>query len=291
VTGPAAAPHWTEVDWRPYLHDVVCNGSTVRYLDIGDGPAILLVHGLAGTWRTWVRNLTALAESHRVIAVDLPGFGRSEPLHGSVMLGRLSDALAAVLEVLEIPYAVVVGHSMGGLVAERLALDHADRVRGLALICTGGVRFPPGVRAAFVSVLVGANLLFRSELRRALLFRLPYVEHAITRGFVGDPGSLTPELSRELMRGLGTAGYLPCLIAGTAEDFASELPLISCPTVIVAGGRDRLAPDGFAQRLAELIPHGELRVWDDVGHSPMLEQPERFNLVVIELADAERSGP
>ena len=71
---------WTEVDWPEHVHDVSVLGSTTRYVDYGEGPPLLLIHGMAGSWQSWLANIPALGRHHRVITVDLPGFGGSEPL-------------------------------------------------------------------------------------------------------------------------------------------------------------------------------------------------------------------
>jgi pimeloyl-ACP methyl ester carboxylesterase len=284
ATGAFPASDWTDVDWRPYLHDALSQGGAIRYLDIGQGPSVLLVHGLGATWRTWVRNIEPLAANHRVIAVDLPGFGRSERLDGRVGMNRLGDALADLLDWLDISAATVIGHSMGGLVVERLALDHARRVSALGLVCTGGIPFSAVTRALFVSSMLGVNLLLRDRFRRSVVLGIPPVRDLMIRGLVADPRSLTPALANELFRGVGSPGYGSSLVAGTGEDFRAELSSISCPTVVLAGGRDRLAPKSFAVELSDRIPGGRLEIWDDVGHCPMLEQPERFNELVSGLA-------
>src|SRR5262249_33202969 len=132
-------PHWTGIDWRPFVKNVLVNDMRIRYLDYGSGPPLVLLHGMAASWQWWLENIPTLAARHRIIAVDLPGFGHSEPLAPPAEMASHARTVIDLLCQLDVRSATIVGHSMGGLVA--LAMATADRklVRDLVLVGAGGV--------------------------------------------------------------------------------------------------------------------------------------------------------
>src|SRR5690349_15336436 len=111
----------------------------VRYVDSGDGPALVLLHGLGGTWRNWLPNIPALAAHHRVIAPDLPGSGASDRYGGPVTIERYTDTIIELLDALGIEQATFAGNSMGGLLTIETAVRHPDRVSAAVLVASGGI--------------------------------------------------------------------------------------------------------------------------------------------------------
>src|SRR4051794_36077717 len=114
--GPDRDAEWRRIDWREHLHWVVVNGDPVNYVEIGSGPPLLFVHGLSGSWQNWLETIPHFARTHRVVALDLPGFGESPMPAERISIpgyGRLVDAFcdAAGME-----RGAVVGNSMGGFI-------------------------------------------------------------------------------------------------------------------------------------------------------------------------------
>jgi len=124
-------------DPTAYLRTVEVLGADVHHLDLPgptpDAPVVLLVHGLGGRWQHWAENLAGLAEHARVVALDLPGFGRSSPPRGGYAVDGFADVVAALARELALPPVTVVGHSLGALVALRLAQRHPDLVSSVVL--------------------------------------------------------------------------------------------------------------------------------------------------------------
>ena len=121
---------------------VEAGGRAIRYLEAGtqhQGRPVVLIHGFGGDLNNWLFTQPSLAETHRVIALDLPGHGGSSKDVGSGDLATLSRTLSAFLDVLDIPKAHLVGHSLGGAVALRIALEHPARIASLSLICPAGL--------------------------------------------------------------------------------------------------------------------------------------------------------
>ncbi|MFE3731866.1 alpha/beta fold hydrolase, partial [Nocardia sp. NPDC059154] len=204
---PRAGSPWMEVDWSLYAHDAEIRGRKMRYVDVGVGSPLLLVHGLGGSWQTWLENLPALSSRHRVIAVDLPGFGRSEPLTKPLTIDAFVESLTTLLDELGIKRAVVLGHSMGGLVSMRLAMTHPDRVRRLILLSSGGVRLG-NTRLAMVSRGFAAfNAVLALPGMPGFVARSAMARHLLLGGLMADPDSLTPQLAAEVIPAMRAPGF------------------------------------------------------------------------------------
>src|SRR5687768_3153915 len=119
AVAPLDIASWQDRDWSPYIHDAAVAGKRLRYLDMGEGAPLVLVHGTGGAWQSWLLNIVALAEHHRVIAVDLPGFGRSEAVPAAPNMSAYAASIAALLEQLGLERVSILGHSLGGIVAMR----------------------------------------------------------------------------------------------------------------------------------------------------------------------------
>jgi pimeloyl-ACP methyl ester carboxylesterase len=292
MRAPELAPAWTGAQWASHVHDATLAGGRVRYLDIGEGPVLLLVHGLGASWQAWYANIPALAERHRVLAVDLPGFGHSEPVSAPGDMRSYADALASLLELLDVARAVVVGHSLGGLIVQRLAIRHPGRVAGIVLVATSSGSIDPRRAQTLRQVaLLTSALRITSPPRRLadpllrLLLGLAPVRQRLLRTAFHDPSAITRELAAEMLAGAYYApGLRDGIMAGLSASDSSELHRINCPALIVAGANDRLVPPAAAERLAEGIDGARLEVYEDAGHHPMLEQPDSFDARVLRFA-------
>lgn len=261
-------------------------------VDVGTGPVLVLVHGLGGSWRNWEANIPALAKDHRVVALDLPGFGQSEPYPGEVSVGRYVDTLVDVLDTLGVEQATFVGNSMGGLFTIETAARHPDRVDAAVLVSSGGIpltslrsRLLTIPQARMMSRLLGmrvARWVIRRS-RRARLFLGGRVFH--------DASSVDPDLLTVALDGLGARGFESALAAGADYDGRVRAAKVSCPTLVLWGSRDPLLPVGMGRELHRLIPGSTLEIWDDTGHCPMLEHPARFSNRIVAFAEQVRSDP
>jgi pimeloyl-ACP methyl ester carboxylesterase len=223
-------------------------GHLVRYRTLGDGPPVLLVHGLGGSGRWWRETAPALAARHRVIVPDLPGFGWS-PAASRFRLAEAPELLGGLFERLGAGPARLVGHSLGALACLGLAARSPEIVERLVLIA-------PPVRTA------GRGLLAHALPVVGTMLRLPPAA-AVTVAV--DIARLSP------LALLAAAGEL--LVADHADDLAA----VRAPTLVLWGGRDTMVPAAGVAELARAIPGARVRLIAGAGHVPMLDRPGEVN--------------
>jgi pimeloyl-ACP methyl ester carboxylesterase len=283
---------WLDVDWQAAQHRLELDGREVNYCELGQGPAILFVHGLGASWQSWLEQMPEFAASHRVVAMDLPGFGYSESPSEDISIEYYARWTARFMDVLGIESAAVVGNSMGGFVSAELAIKSPERVQRLvfvsaAIFWQNRRRAQPLVQLARMSDAVVARALVRATDDIATRRRLRYAALA-SAGF-RYPQYVSDELAHEMVRSARrTDGFLPALEALAGYDLEEELPKISCPTLIVWGASDQLVSVKDAERLEDLIPDSRREVFERTGHVAMLERPERFNRLLQEFLAEER---
>jgi pimeloyl-ACP methyl ester carboxylesterase len=275
---------WTAIDWSSYTGSVELLGSPVNYVDTGgeDRPALLFIHGLGGRWQNWLLNIPAFMDTHRVVALDLPGFGDSPmPVEPISMLGygRVADALC---EALGIDWPVVVGNSMGGLVGAEVALAFPTRVSRLVLVSAAGLSVEHRRREP---LLTGARLLAAQSTRiaahRESVVRRARLRRIALQSVARYPERLSAPLTWELVQGSGRPGFVPALDALLGYSLRERLGAIEVPTLIVWGRDDRLVPVADASDYEHLIgSNARTVVFDDTGHVPMIERPTRFNALL-----------
>ncbi len=267
------------------------DGERIHYRDEGSGPAIVLIHGLGGSTYSWRSTIAGLSSDYRVIALDLPGFGFSErqPVH-PLSLDRHARRVARLMDELEIQRAIVMGHSMGGAVASRLAVAWPERVERLVLVSsTHAGEIPPwqrpGNRARSPLYLVDFGL------RMPRLTRL--VGKLVVRNVVFEGAQASDELVRRYCEPLllpGTGACLRRLFDDTVTEQPIDLAGVSAPTLVINGAADRGCPPGLAARIAASIPGARVMVIEQAGHLVAEEQPEAFLACVREFL-AEGPGP
>jgi pimeloyl-ACP methyl ester carboxylesterase len=281
--GPLGRSAWLDVDWHEHQHWTIINDSPVNVVELGEGPPLLLVHGLSGSWPNWLEQIPVFARTHRVIAVDLPGFGQSPMPAERISISGYARTLDALLGTLGLDAAAVVGNSMGGFVAAELAIGFPQRVERLALVSAAGLstynhrgatRALPGLRRA--ERLIAAYAGWVASHSDAVA-RRPGLRNATLGLVTSHPSRLPAALAAEQIRGAGKPGFMQALQANLDYDFRDRLGEIACPTLIVWGDRDRVITARDADRFAELIPGSRKVVFEDTGHLPMLERPAAFN--------------
>ena len=280
--GVAQRSEWLDVDWQEHLHACAVNGARVNYVEMGAGPPVVFIHGLSGCWQNWLENIPHFARRHRVIAVDLAGFGESELPNEEISIPGYGRFIDAFLGELGIERAALVGNSMGGFIAAETALAHPSRVERLVLVSAAGL---VRVGSARLRVLERAARLFHPATaavmaRRDHLVRRPRLRRMMLYGVARYPERLAPELCYEVASGAGKPGFLDALSAIMAYDFRDRLPEIGIPTEIIWGRDDRIVPVSGAYEYERLIRDAHLTIFEDTGHVPMLERPARFNALV-----------
>ncbi|WP_067671445.1 alpha/beta fold hydrolase [Nocardia miyunensis] len=282
---------WTAVDWTSFTREVQFRGRRLRYVDVGSGTPILLVHGLGGSWQTWLENLPALSSRYRVIAVDLPGFGQSQPLPQPVTIDDLVGSLTALLDELDIGQAVVIGHSLGGLVSMRLADAHPDRVRRLILLSSGGAPLGEARLAAINLGFTAFNALFALPGVPGLIARRRMLRRTLLRGFTSDPDSLAPQLAAEVIPAMRAPGFKAAISAGVRANRVMNPARITCPVLVIWGENDRILPLAAATELVDNLADARLEVIEGVGHCAMFESPAVFNAIVLHYLEEAHTRP
>jgi pimeloyl-ACP methyl ester carboxylesterase len=281
--GPAGRSEWLDVDWAAHQRWLKVDRRWVSLIDIGEGPAVIFLHGLSGCWQNWLENLPFFARDHRVIAIDLPGFGESEKPIEPISVTGYARTVDAICDALEIERAAVVGNSMGGFVAAELAIRLPSRVSHLCLVAAAGLSMeyirterrrgwrPRLENLAFFTL---AWVASRSD----VVVRRPRLRRALMMLVAAHPERLPSALLAEQMRGSGKPpGFDDALEAMTRYPIRDRLGEIAAPTLIVWGAEDRLVPVGDATEFEWLIRSSRKLIYPDTGHLAMLERPARFN--------------
>ncbi len=276
--GPVGRSAWLDVDWRAHQRWVPLDGRRVNVIELGSGPAMLFIHGLSGCWQNWLENLPHFARSHRVLALDLPGFGASElPADGISIAGyaRVVDRLLAELGV---ERATIVGNSMGGFIGAELALAFPRRVERLVLVSAAGMSIDRFQRDRLLGLARATQGWGRWVTTNADgILRRPGYRRWLLGIVFAHPERLPAALCREQLHGTGKEGFLSALEDLTRHDLRARVPEIDRPTLIVWGDRDLLVPVRDADRWAQLLPDARALIYRDTGHCAMLERPARFN--------------
>jgi pimeloyl-ACP methyl ester carboxylesterase len=265
------------------VEEVDLHGTRVRYHRRGTGPAIVLIHGITSSSRTWRSVLGGLAERHTVIAPDLLGHGRSGKPRGDYSLGAYASGVRDLLALIGIDRVTVVGHSLGGGVAMQFAYQFPERLERLVLVDSGGLGedVSPALRAV---TLPGAELvlplLFSRYTRTAgriagrLLGRLPLHASADVRGAAEGMDSLGDADARRAFVHTARSVLDP---KGQRVDARDRLYLSrDVPTLLVWGAKDRIIPLEHGRRAHELMPHSRFVVFPGAGHFPFNDDPSRF---------------
>lgn len=265
-------------------------GVETHVVDAGSGPPVLLLHGFADTCDGWRRIVPRLLAHHRVIAIDIPAFGRSHmPAleDGQTLIDFYGDYFPRLFEELEIEQATVIGHSLGGAIALSIALEQPQSVRHLCLIAPAGlgVRAPwwwqalAGRPVNWMALLKLPNPIAAQAIRTAmrgfleerLLFDNRGMDEAIDC-FVDLYGG-----RRELER-LLSAGR--ALIPGYKGDLLQRSRRLASPVTVIWGRHDRLAPVEHAASFASAVPQAQVHLLERCGHYPQIELPTQVNEIL-----------
>src|SRR6195952_1073669 len=293
---------------HPGLHDargdelphrlVEVRGVPTFLYDAGEGPPVVLIHGYGDTADGWRRVVPGLLSHHRVIAFDVPPFGRSGEPDVPQLLEFYKDFFPELLEKLDIENATVIGHSLGGAISLHVALARPDLVNRLGLVAPAGLGSAP---PWWWHLLTG----YESVYRRALAIPSPFTPMLIRQGMkrfldwrlFHDPHHLEDDIAHLVDMHATPADLGHLLKAGRAciESYTGQLLEDSCtldiPMWMVWGRHDGLVPSEHALAFGQAHPDAAVHVFEDCGHYPHIELPGRFNLRLREWMDATAPGP
>jgi pimeloyl-ACP methyl ester carboxylesterase len=276
---------WMSVDWPALTREEIVLGRRVNVVDTGgSGPPLLLLHGLGGLWQNWLLNIPAFMDRFRVVAPDLPGFGRSEMPAGRISIQGFARVIDALCDRLGIEAPVVAGNSMGGFIGAELAIAFPTRVRKLVLISAAGISAENMWREPVMAVgRLMAIGTARAGIKSLPVVTRPRLRRAALQLVVRHPERLSVPLASELVAGAGTPGFVGGLEAVLVHSFREQLPEIEVPTLIVWGRNDVLIPVKDAYEFERLIgANARSVIFEDTGHMAMLERPSRFNALLAD---------
>jgi pimeloyl-ACP methyl ester carboxylesterase len=276
------------------MHYIVCGPSPGQDAAVGsqkparsgvEGSAVILIHGLMDSAEEWRKNMDALAQAHRVWAVDLIGFGYSSrvtaPTYSMKMFAR---SIREFMDAQGIARASIIGHSLGGAVTLEFAYDYPERVDKLVLIAPATYLLPlrPELKVArhlpiVPRALIGWTMTNRRARARAL------------RDALGDPAHFDPaELTRRVRpsRVQGTADALVAMLGSPhGSDLPQNLDRITAPTLIVWGDKDRAVPLRHGKYHARTLPNAKFVIVENAGHIPQCEYPGVVNELMLKFLD------
>ncbi|HEV7890326.1 MAG TPA: alpha/beta fold hydrolase [Pyrinomonadaceae bacterium] len=248
------------------------NGARLYYEAMGEGPAVVLVHGGLVDSRLWDAQMKPLSKHFRVVRYDLRGFGRSAA--ATVSFSPLED-LRALLDFLKIEKASLVGLSLGGIIAADFALEHPERVERLVLVGAGlrGDKQPPPADAAKASEAInhGAEAFADATMARGLYKAVRPRTTAYTR----LRRMLLDNFAAPAARRSGSVEY-------PEPPTAERLAQIKQPTLVVIGGEDAPNLKNIADTLASKIPNARKVTIPGSSHHPPVETPKEFNRVLLD---------
>ena len=260
------------------------DGTRLRMIDTGRGTPVVFIHGFGASLYGWRKTLApVVAAGYRVIAFDNRGFGFSDkPAPREDGEARYTNAayarlVVALLDSLDLPSAVLVGHSMGGAIAAEVALAYPSRVRGLVLIDAAGfgVRWPPVLKVGRWPGAGGVAATLRGR----------WITERVLRSTYADPSKVTDEDVDQYYAPVAESGYSRAL-RGVLRQFrfdtlVGRLGALAAPTLVVWGGEDRWIPVRDGTRLATELPRGAFVIVPRTGHAAAEESPDEVNTLLI----------
>jgi pimeloyl-ACP methyl ester carboxylesterase len=272
---------------------VTLHGHEVSYRRAGSGPGLVLIHGIAGSSRTWDEVMPALAERFTVIAPDLLGHGQSAKPRGDYSLGAYASGIRDLLAVLNLDRVTVVGHSLGGGVAMQFGYQFPERIERLVLVSSGGL-------GQDVSLLLRLATLPGSEWVLPLLCSAGVRDAgAAIGGLLGRLGLRPSPDVEEVARGFASLGDMEARqafvhtvrgivdIGGQRVSARDRLYLAAgVPMLIVWGDRDPVIPATHARAAHESIPGSRLEIFTNAGHFPYRDDPLRFTRTILDFTAA-----
>jgi 3-oxoadipate enol-lactonase len=263
------------------MPNVALAGTELNYERAGEGEPLLLIQGMSANLLAWGRPFSSLLEQgFEVISFDNRGMGLSSPTEEAFSIAEMAADTAALLDALEIESAHVLGISMGGMIAQELALAHPGKLRSLTLGCTycGGPDSQLMDPADFQTLAEAMASGDRDRVLRAMY------ELNLSPAFRAEESRFAEFAAMAAMRPARRQTIAFQLQAITAHDTSARLPELSVPTLVVHGTLDRILSYPNGPLIASLVPGARLETLEDVGHMFWWEQPERSAELVREHA-------
>jgi 2-hydroxy-6-oxonona-2,4-dienedioate hydrolase len=245
----------------PELRSISVFGQTIRYYDVGTGPTLVLLHGIGGDADDWAFCIDALSQSHRVLAFDLLGFGRSDKPYINYSIAGFVEVLQRILQTLQIDHMSLLGNSLGGWIGASFALQFPAMVDKLVLVDAAGLW------GNTVALPIDLRLSTRQHLRE--IFEFLFNDKSLVSDDLVDLA-----YQQHLERGDGyTIHNLLQHLPDGREWLDKNIASLQLPTLIVWGEQDAMIPVETARHFHRLIQNSRLEIIPQCGHLPALEKP------------------
>lgn len=240
------------------LHD----GSVVHYLEAGQGPVLILIHGLGSSSAAWRDCIDSLAKSYRVLALDLPGYGKSDKPNADYSVEYQAGVVKEFIDYQGTGKVTLAGNSLGGWIAALAALKNPGTIESLILVDSAGLRREgdPPVKPVPAT----------KEEERQLLLAVFANQSLVTEKLINDQWEYSKEVRPAVLAAMAAFKTRPPFLDDRLKD-------IKTPTLIIWGKQDKLIPVQTAGRFAKGIPGSRIVVIENAGHLPQVEQPEAFS--------------
>jgi pimeloyl-ACP methyl ester carboxylesterase len=280
--------HKAEIPNAEYSKFAEINGVRLHYQEKGEGTPLVLIHGYTSLHYTWNKVFEPLSKKFRVISVDLKGFGFSAKPDGDYTRREQAVLVRGLLDHLKIEKAWLAGSSMGGEVSLNVALQEPKRVEGLILIGSAGVKFEARSRSSADSFKIPflgrvfASLLLLSE---------DAVRNGLKRSYFDDSKITAKDVRLyhiPLTSNNGQRAAARAIQQWGLHPVENELGKINVPALIVWGAEDRVVPLEAGQKMNSLIENSELKVYENIGHLPQEESPQRVVEDIFEFTGSRK---
>ena len=255
----------------PTTRRVQVDGREIAYWDCGEGRPVVFVHGNFASKRWFREQVETPLPDHRFIALDLPNFGASDPLDGKPTVETYAAALMGFADALGLPSFALVGHSLGGGIAQVFAVAHPERVDRMLLVAApppSGFPTPPGTVAAQKALRAD-----RHAMAAGIAATMPVRQPDDFDAIVDDALAMSPDLYEPHNVGLASME-----LTDAAKGFTKPVWILRC-------AQDYLIALTMAQELEDVYPNTHLELWEEVGHTPQIEVPDRFRTLLAQFLE------
>lgn len=256
----------------------------IHYEVYGKGRPVLFLHGWLGSWQLWRETIARVGEHYRTYSLDFWGFGESrgvgaqEEAVQDFSVNAFVNMVGQFMDKMGIPKAAVIGHSMGGTVAMSSAIRYPDRV-----VKACAVGSPINGESLYLALKIAGNPFMAS-----LGFYFPPILRAIIGNYVGmsanDGRALKEMVVRDLSR-TTMQSFFESIGTLRRTNLTNDLPKIQQPLMGIYGKKDIIVSPKQHKLMASLVPHAQIKYYDDAGHFPMMDSQERFITDVLQFLE------